>query len=298
MGLGVNALAPFSSVYKRVMYYLKRAILRFIFRLIGMTPSKMSMVQYWKKDHGVVAAKVMKNKEGALVMKMEGEKEIFPGFPRGHLLFGTLSKLKHEIKNQIFNESWRKLEANVPISDITADVKKKLTDGLMITDGETIPVGKQGEPIMNYCFYDMVPPEKMIPAAREVWRVMSILEREEPKLRWLKLALTYILQEDDAYRFRFQWLVPVLRGFPFTSHVTSLKLALDELENAEIVGDMKDRVRLLRRVLMALLSDTKIKRLFIRFCREMDWKKVKLTKADKFHFRGKWFRVDLDCFAY
>lgn len=280
------------------MYYIKRAILRFIFRFMGKTPLDMPMVQYWKKNKGVVAAKVIQTKEGALVMKMEGEKEIFPGFPRGHLLFGTLSKLKHEIKNQIFNEAWAKLEANEPLPDIIADVKSKLINGLRITDDKTIPVGKLGDPIMEYCFYDMVPPEKMIPAAREVWRVMTILEKDEPRLHWLKLALTYILQEDDAYRFRFQWLTPILRGFFFKNPVESLKLALEELENAEIVGDMKAKIRLLRRVLMAVLEDSKVKYLFTRFCKEMDWKKVKLTKADKYHMRGKWFKVDWMLFEY
>lgn len=258
----------------------------------------MPMVQYWKKNNGVVAAKVIKDKNGALVMKMEGEKEVFPGFPRGHLLFGTLSKLKHEIKNQIFNESWAKLEEGVPIKDIVNDVKQKIVSGLRITDDKTIPVGKFGDQIMDYCLLDMVPPEKMIPTAKEVWRVLSKMEKKEPKLHWFKLALTYILQEDDAYRFRFQWLAGVLTSWWFKNPIKSLKIALEELENAEIVGDMKAKQRLLSRVLGALLNDHKIKSLFLEFYREMNWKKVKLTKADKYHFRGKWFKVDWLLFAY
>jgi hypothetical protein len=258
----------------------------------------MPMVQYWKKNDGVVAAKVMENEDGALVMKMEGEKEIFPGFPRGHLLFGTLSKLKHEIKTQIFNESWAKLEDGVPIEEIVRDVKNKIVSGLRITDDKTIPVGKLGDQIMDYCLLDMVPPEKMIPAAREVWRVLSKMEEKEPKLHWFKLALTYVLQEDDAYRFRFQWLASILTCRLFKSPLKTLQTALTELENAEIVGDMKAKQRLLRRVLLALLRDKKIKSLFITFFKEMDWKKVKLDRADKYHFRGKWFKVDWDLFPY
>ena len=280
------------------MYYLKRFILRMIYRLRGLTPTDMPMVQYWKKDGGVVAAKVMKSKDGALVMKMEGEKELFPGFPRGHLLFGTLSKLKHEIKVQIFNESWDKLERGVYLSEIISDVKQKLVSGLRITDDQTIPVGKKGDQIMDYCLLDMVPPEKMVPSVREVWRVLSKMEEKEPKLHWFKLALTYILQEDDAYRFRFQWLAGVLTSWWFKNPLKSLKIALDELENAEIVGDMKAKQRLLKRVLEALLQDKKIRSLFLEFYREMDWKKVKLTKADKYHLRGKWFKCDWDRFAY
>lgn len=280
------------------MYYLKRWFLRSLFRLLGKTPNDMPMVQYWKKDHGIVAAKVFKNKDGAFVMKMEGEKEVFPGFPRGHLLFGTLSKLKHEIKNQIFNESWDKLEKGAKFAEIAQDVKKKIVEGLRITDGITIPVGSLGDKIMDHCLYDMVPPEKMIPTAREVWRVLSLMEKKEPKLRWFKLALTYILQEDDAYRFRFQWLAGVMTSFLFKNPVERLKVGLDELINAEIVGDMKLKQQLLRRVLLVLMHDPKIKRLFTQFYNEMDWKKIKLTKADLFHFRGKWFKVDWLLFAY
>lgn len=258
----------------------------------------MPMVQYWKRNNGVVAAKVMKDKNGALIMKMEGEKEPFPGFPRGHLLFGTLSKLKHEIKVQIFNESWAKLEEGVPVKDIISDVKRKIVSGLRITDDKTIPVGKSGEKIMDYCLLDMVPPEKMVPTSREVWRVLSIMEKKEPRLHWFKLALTYILQEDDAYRFRFQWLAGVLTGWLFKNPIKSLKVALTELENAEIVGDMKAKQRLLKRVLETLLLDRKIRGLFLEFYRLMDWSKVKLTKADKYHFRGKWFKVDWLLFDY
>jgi hypothetical protein len=61
---------------------------------------------------------------------------------------------------------------------------------------------------------------------------------------------------------------------------------------------MKDKIKLLRRVLMAVLEDPKARYFFTRFFHEMDWKKVKLTKADKYHFRGKWHRVDLDLFEY
>ena len=298
MGLGVNALAPPSSVYKRVMYYFRRWLLRLLYRLLGKTPNDMPMVQYWKRNHGMVAAKVMKSKDGALVMKMEGEKEIFPGFPRGHLLFGTLSKLKHEIKVQIFNETWEKLENGKTYVEIARDIKDKLVNGLRITDGKTIPVGKVGEPIMDHCLLDMVPPEKMVPAVREIWRALTVLEEKEPKLRWFKLAFTYILQEDDAYRFRFQWFSQILTSWLFKKPVERLRIALGELENAEIVGDMKAKQRLLKRVIEALMYDQKVRGLFIDFFKEVDWKKVRLTKADLFHFRGKWFKVDWDFFVY
>ena len=49
---------------------------------------------------------------------------------------------------------------------------------------------------------------------------------------------------------------------------------------------------------MLALEDENIKKYFIALFKEIDWKKVKLTKADKYHFRGKWFRCDLKYLEY
>ena len=80
--------------------------------------------------------------------------------------------------------------------------------------------------------------------------------------------------------------------------VKSFAFALYMLEHGEVVGDMKERIRLLRRVLLLILEDENIKRQFISLFREINWSKVKLTKADKYHFRGKYFKVDLKYFEY
>lgn len=267
------------------MYFIKRKILRTIFSLLGKKPTDMPMVKYWKTKLAV-AAKVTTNKDGALVMQMEGEDEIFPGFPRSHTLYGTLSKLKHEIKNQIFNDAWKMLEEGKPKEEVVAMIKEKVTGGL--------------QDFIDICRYDMVPPEKMFMPVREIWRVLSILEKEEPRLKWLKEALTYVLQEDDAYRMRVQWIIQIFnpRSWFCFDPVKDFDLALSELEHAEVIGDMKERQRLLRRILLLILEDKKIRSLFLRFCKEVDWNKLKLTNADKYHFRAKYFRVDLDKFEY
>ena len=247
----------------------------------------MSMVSYWKtKDH--VAAKVTTNSDGAIIMKMEGEKYAFPGFPRGYLLFGSLSKLKHEIKNQIFNDSWALLEDNISKQEITARAKNIIT-----VIGGLVEKSK----------YDMVPPEKMIGPVKEIWRAWTKVETGE-KSRIMKEALTYILQEDDGYRFRMQWIISVFNPSSwwfklfFRDPIKDFDIALQELENAEIIGDMKLKIKLLRRILMLALEDEDIKESFKRLCKEMDWNKLKLSEADKYHFRGKWFKVDLEKFEY
>ena len=71
-----------------------------------------------------------------------------------------------------------------------------------------------------------------------------------------------------------------------------------QIEIAEIIGDMKERIRLLKRVLQALLEDERIRQKFTALFRDIDWNKIKMTKADKYFFRGKYFKVNLDKFDH
>lgn len=266
-----------------MMYYTKRWFVRKFFKLLRKRPDTMPMVDYWK--HSISAqARVTKNKDGVIVMDIEGEKETFPGYPRGHSLFGSLSPLKHQIKNQVFNDSWAKLEQGVPNAEIIRDIKdvfrNKLTE------------------FWEQVKYDAIPPNKMVPAVRELWRAMTVLEKDSTLVRPLKEIFCFILQEDDAYRFRVQWLFGIFKPRWWLDPVRLFDFALSELEVAEVIGDMKERQRLLRRILMLMLEDNRIRSLFIKLCKELDWKKIVLSKADRYHFRGKYFKVDLDKFEY
>ena len=266
------------------MYFIKKWFLRKFFKLLKKNPASMRMVKYWKFKESI-PAKVTENENGSLVMIMEGEDEVFPGFPRGHLLFGSLSKIKHEIKNQVFNESWRFLEEGATNEEVNRYIKKTVDKVSEIVD-----IGR----------YDMTPPQKMVPAVREIWRAFTVLEEKynSNRIKILKEALTYILQEDDAYRFRLQWIIQIFNPSAwwfkilFRNPVKDFEIALNELEHAEIIGDMKDKIKLLRRILLVFLKDERINQLFREFCKEVNWNKVKLTKADKYFFRGKYFKVD------
>lgn len=252
------------------------------------------MVKWWITKEAV-AAKVTESKDGSLVMMMEGEKYPFPGYPRGHLLYGSLSPLKHEIKNQVFNDIWKKLEEGISHEQAIADIKGDILDRII----------ELAEPMR----YDMLPFERLSPPVKEIWRAWTVVEgtvspQNAFKLARLKEILCFILQEDDGYRFRVQWLVnffnpsslwrKALRRKP----VDDFKLALEMIEHAEVIGDMKERMRLLRRILLLILEDDKIRTLFDRFCAEVDWNKVKLSKADKYFFRAKYFKVDWPVFDY
>lgn len=231
----------------------------------------MPMVQYWKFKESVDAI-VTLNKEGSVVMRMNGETEDFPGFPRGSLLFGQFSKLKHEIKNRIFNDSWKLLEEG---KDPILHIKKELES--ILDFAETMK-------------YDMVPPGKMCKSVKEIYRAWTKVSPETSKLRDL---VTFVLQEDDGYRFRLQWAAGYFRWW--AKPLVSFARGLAMLERGEVINDMKERQRLFKRVLMAYAEHSKT---FESFFREVDWKKVRLGKADLYHFRGKYFKVDLELFDY
>lgn len=252
------------------------------------------MVKYWMTKDSTIA-KVTKAKDGHYIMKMQGEKYDFPGYPRGALLYGKLSPLKHWIKNLIFNDSWKKLEEGVDEKDIIQDLKDNALEEVF--------------KLMDNCKHDVVPTDKLVPPVREIWRAMSVVEtkvsgKTRERVKKLKETLCFILQEDDAYRFRLQYIAQFFNPNSLWRKITGRKvekdfeLALTLLEHAEVVGDMKERIRLLRRILLMVLRDKAIKTCFDLLNEEMDWKKLKLTKADKYFFRAKFFKVDYPFLTY
>lgn len=253
---------------------------KFFYKLAKKSPLDCEMVKYWKKNESV-PAKVVKSKDGSLIMWLEGEKYPLPTFPRGHILYGQLSKLKHEIKNQIFNESWHKLEEGIKGEEVVMDIKRKLFN----------EIPKYFEPLK----YDILPPESMCLAVREIHRAWT---KVSPETGVLRDYLCMILQEDDSYRWRVSWLVKWFGWFMKRHPVKSFDYALKMLEHGEVIGDMKERQRLLRRILTLVLEDENIRNKFEMLFREINWNKIKLTKADAYYFRGKYFKVDLDLFDY
>lgn len=250
------------------------------------------MVKYWKTGDSV-EAKVYQAPEGHYVMQMRGEKYPFPGYPRGTLLFGALSPLKHEIKNQIFNDCWAMLEKDMSKQEILLHMKQKVLPNIFA--------------LAEKNRFDMVPFDKMVPPVKEIWRAMTVIEEQtgSKAVQKLKEIMCFILQEDDAYRFRLQWIIKFFNPSSWwmkllgKSPIESFYKSLQMLEYAEVVGDMKERIRLLRRILIFLiLNDEKVGKYFNMLAKEMDWSKLKLTKADKYFFRAKYFKVDYPEYQY
>ena len=259
-----------------------RLLKRWYYRLIGMHPGKMPMVKYWKTKE-FVEAKLTK-KDGSTQMVMAGEDQPMWGFPRGHLLIpatqkhGPLSVLKHEIKNRVFNETWDELEKGVPKEEVVKNAKRRL---------------RECYEYLKPLRYDLMPASSMAPSVREIHRALTKVGCPNE----LRDILTLVLQEDDGYRYRVQWLaiwVPIIRWSP----VKIFDKALLMIEQAEVIGDMKRKIKLLRRVLMLGLEDPHIKAMFIKFFKEVNWKKVRITEAERYHFRGKYFKCDMDILEY
>lgn len=232
------------------------------------------MVSYWKTGDSV-EAKVYKTKAGHYEMQMKGEKYPFLGHPRGVLLYGRLSPLKHQIKNKIFNEAWRMLEEKKPEQEI----REYLTQAWQ----EIYQMGEEMK-------YDFIPYEKMIPSVKELYRAMTASGCDVR----LRDIVCFIFQEDDAYRMRFQWIA---KFFSWVNLPTSSRFdyALSMLEHAEMVGDMKERERLFRRIFMFMVKDSSI---FKTFLTNINWRKTKLTEADKYFFRAKYFKCDYPEYKY
>lgn len=234
------------------------------------------MVSYWLKNESV-EAKVFITKEGHYAMRMQGEKYDFPGHPRGVLLYGDLSPLKHKIKNAIFNDTWAMLEEKKSDQEIMERLKNSVLPYIL--------------GLSEDMKYDMLPYERMVPSVKEIYRAMTVVyvKTGSENVRKLRDLITFVLQEDDAYRFRFQWVCKFLK------HTKSIKwweYGLRFLEHAETIGDMKERQRLFRRIVMFILKDEKIKKYFEMLMDEINFKKVQLSKADKYFFRAKYFKVD------
>lgn len=261
------------------MWFIKNFILRkwYEFRKIG--PDKMEMISYWKtSDHA--AAKLTQLKDGSVIMDVEDEKYPITCFPRSFLLFGALSKLKHEIKNQIFNNIWHRIEKGENPEEIVNYIKAEVFPELY--------------KLLEGMRYDLIPPENMFGATREIYRAWTKIGGD-PKWRDI---VCLIMSEDDSYQFRMKFLAERFHRYRWLIRdpLKRVKKAFEIMEQAEVVDDMKERERLWSRGFLTLLKDSKIRDKFNEFCKEVDWKKLYLTPGDKYHLRAKYFKADYELF--
>ena len=222
------------------------------------------MVQYWKTGD-MARAKLTTLKDGSYAMVIEGEKYPLYGFPRGPVLYGPLARLKHMVKNLIFNEVWKLLEEGKTSEEVMEYVRSV-----------ALPLITQE---IDKSKYDFFPLEKMCPAVRELYRALSRIGFDET----LRDGICFFFQEDDAYRFRFQWVAKYLnprnvfrriyrlitrRPYSFAGE---MEVVMNFLTESEIVPDMRGRIKLIKRVLFVFMQDKEFGELIEGMAWELDW---------------------------
>lgn len=142
---------------------------------------RKEMVQYGDK-YGQQFAQPRRAKDGSIELHIKGEKYPLRSFPRAHVLHGCLGPLKRYFKNYI-------VEA------------------------------------LAKCLPFKIPDEYLSEPVREMARVFDLLieAEDEPAqkkmIRQWKDVMVMFLQEDDAWRFRYQW---------FFEHLNMKKIKLSK----------------------------------------------------------------------
>lgn len=91
-------------------------------------------------------------------------------------------------------------------------------------------------------------------------------------------------------------MIPLSKTAPA---VREMARVLDKMVEMEVTDDMKGRMRLLRNVLVFIFQEDDSYRFRAQyFLSQLNQKKLKLSKADKYYARGKYWRVDYDKFSY
>ena len=246
---------------------------------------------------GVAKCRVRIGKDGSRNMEIEGEKYWFPGFPRQHVLIGgSLQKFKKAMKFKIFHamfnivpaikedelspflkDIWRVFRM-MKHAEITEDMRSEvwnlcLAYTYFMHKGKDVLSGKELmntlKPLWSEVKYDMIPIEQCCSFVKEIWNALTELEKLETDEdikdfeRTLKKFFCFFMQEDDAWRFRWQWVFERFNRKIYSKY-----------DLADLANKNNYQVRF-----QFVLS-------------QMNYNKCKLSKIDKYHFRGKWFRPE------
>lgn len=145
---------------------------------------KKEHVMYGELGGKQLARPVFNEKTRSMELQIKDEKYALRGFPRHAFLHGPLGALKRYVKNLIIEE-------------------------------------------MVKCLPFKIPDENLVEPVRELARVFDLIieAEDEPEQKKLmgqfKDAICMMLQEDDAWRFRFQW---------FAEHLDMKKIKLNKAD--------------------------------------------------------------------
>ena len=106
-------------------------------------------------------------------------------------------------------------------------------------------------------------------------------------------------------KFKFDMPTELLAEYPAPNRDESRMMVVNRKEGTiehkvfkDVIDYMKERQRLLKRILLTLLEDKVIGKCFEEFCREVNWKKLYLKESDRYHFRAKYYKADYRLFDY
>lgn len=162
-----------STMRGNEMNWILRKIVKLFFNTLYRVKPPDS-VKYYKTQESA-RARLMNAKDGSIEMEIKGEKYPFRGFPRGHVLTGSLAKLKKRLKDVVFNQVFEQIEK------MYEDTK-----------------------------YHALPTERCAPAVREMDRIfeklvhMEVTDDMRGRINLIRKVIIFFLQEDDAYRYRAQ----------------------------------------------------------------------------------------------
>ena len=134
---------------------------------------QQKVVQYGDRQGKELSQPVFNQETQSMEMHIRDEKYPMRGFPRHHVLHGPLAPLKRYIKNLVIEQ-------------------------------------------LAKCLPFKIPDENLVEPVRELARVFDLLSEaeDEPEMKRLVLqfkdAITMTLNEDDAWRYRWQWAMEQL----------------------------------------------------------------------------------------
>ncbi len=168
---------------------------------------------------------------------------------------------------------WKLFKSAICMFLETGKKPKDFISGLGIIMGLKKYAGDMVVKHLVECLPHMTAEDQLAGPVREITRVINMgAEIEmisEIKELWdiLKAALPNILQEDDAYRFRAQWVLEKI-------DMSKIKLSNSEMNVKEFDHTTTNLFR------------------FQWFISNLNIKKIKLTEGDRYYFRAKSFAVD------
>lgn len=220
---------------------------------------------------------------GGVLTYMEGYDEPYKGFPFHEFVdkIDTIKKLSRGVLSSLFHDVKKRNKLQVALLVLVPWLFNDLLKGTIYAFHRIIIRFKIKE--LRYC-----------DAVREVYRAMSerfpeeTVESVEIRER-VRDLLCMVLENDNAYRFRFQDIIVELDKEALRKNPSKeLVRLLSVMQTREKGQDVADTWTLLKTFLpMYLFVNTKVKKEIVRLLSGLDLEKVRLSKEDIYYCKPR-----------